>query len=273
MALIVVDGAILTAARLIDSPSWAAGALVITAIVIIPLFLICPFLLLMFFRPELLGNRDYLDLHKRINEATSQQVKTEFGDIGSAVDELSRVEKEDLDALVKKLKELDASRPAVLTLVLGKRQSADETLAYDEPYALGYYIDVLMKLPFFKGIAILDKRKKLRAYVPYAPMAAMVASDSLREFVDCVNEADIDNIKSLPGVVTEFLSADTTNIDALTKLTEQGLDSLVVEGDGKLRGVIGKQDLLTKIVLAVAGKGQVVSRTGRSRQRRRGSTA
>lgn len=272
VALIVVDGAILAAARLIGSPSWAPGALVITAIVIIPLFLISPFLLLKFFRPELLGNRDYMDWQKRINEATSQQVTTGFGVIASVIDELSQIDKEGVETLIRKLEELDRSRPAVLTLVLGKREPSDNKVGYYDPYALQYYIDVLTKFPFFKGIAILGKRRKLQAYIPYASTVAMVVSNSLPGFVKYVNEADIDNIRRLPGVVTEFLSDDTTNIDALAKLTEQGLDSLVVEGNGELRGVIDKQDLLAKLVLAVAGSGQAVSRPGRSRQRARVST-
>lgn len=50
--LIIVDGAFLTAANQISSPIWAAGALVIAAIVNVPLFLISIFVLQTKYRPN-----------------------------------------------------------------------------------------------------------------------------------------------------------------------------------------------------------------------------
>lgn len=53
IGMIVVQGALLTAACVIEQPTWAPGALVIAAILNIPLFLFCMFLLQTKFRPEL----------------------------------------------------------------------------------------------------------------------------------------------------------------------------------------------------------------------------
>lgn len=51
--LIIVAGSFLTAAAKVESPSWAPGALVIAAIVNVPLFLVCLFLLQTKFRAEM----------------------------------------------------------------------------------------------------------------------------------------------------------------------------------------------------------------------------
>ena len=51
--LIVTDGAFLSAAIYISSPNWAAGVLVIAAVVNVPLFLISIFLLQTKYRPEM----------------------------------------------------------------------------------------------------------------------------------------------------------------------------------------------------------------------------
>lgn len=51
--LIIIDGAFLTAASQLNSPSWAPGSLVIAAIVNVPLFLVSIFVLQTRYRPEM----------------------------------------------------------------------------------------------------------------------------------------------------------------------------------------------------------------------------
>jgi hypothetical protein len=53
LGLLAVDGAFLTGARLIATPQWAPGALVVASILCVPLFLACIFLLQTRFRPEM----------------------------------------------------------------------------------------------------------------------------------------------------------------------------------------------------------------------------
>ena len=51
--LVAINGSFLTAAGLIASPSWGAGLLIISAVINVPLFLACLFLLQTKFRPEM----------------------------------------------------------------------------------------------------------------------------------------------------------------------------------------------------------------------------
>ena len=279
-ALIVVDSALLTAARLIGSPRWAAGALVITAIAIIPLFLIGPFLLVKFFRGELLPNRDWVDLQKRLLETATQKVKADFGDIGPLIDELSLLDKASVEELAEKLEALDQSKPAVLTLILGKRERTSKVLGYYEPVDLGHYLNALRQYRSFKGIAVCDKEKRPKAYIPYDATVTMVIKsdvyygteteqDAITTFVNRVNNAEIEEIRRSPGVVTKYLNQNMTNLGALSKLAELRLeDCLVVDGDGRLRGVINKQDLVAKIALAVSGSPPANVEAERGRHRR-----
>lgn len=69
IGLIIVDGSFLTAAAKMEAGSWERGALVLAAIVNVPLFLFALFLLQTRFRPELQEDSYYSRyLDKRTNE-------------------------------------------------------------------------------------------------------------------------------------------------------------------------------------------------------------
>lgn len=84
-------------------------------------------------------------------------------------------------------------------------------------------------------------------------------SQSIPQLTKLLNSANFEEIKRLSGVVVEFLTEGTSNVDALAELIEKNLDSLVVQGRGKLKGIVDRQDLMAKIVLAIAGSGNVTS--------------
>ncbi len=82
--LVIIDGSFLTAATQITTPLWAAGFLVIAAIINVPLFLISIFLLQTKFRPEMQEDayyskyleRQYTNYEKPIQEPNlEKQIK------------------------------------------------------------------------------------------------------------------------------------------------------------------------------------------------------
>lgn len=84
VSLIVLDAAFLSAAALITRPSWASDALVIAAIVNVPLFLVCMFLLQTRFRPEMQGDEYYASYildQRRLNEL-SEKLKNQLSEVG-----------------------------------------------------------------------------------------------------------------------------------------------------------------------------------------------
>lgn len=84
VALIVVDGAFLTAAGLVSSPIWLPAVLVIAAILNVPLFLGCMFLLQTRFRPEMQSDEHYSEYLKQKDKAKilASQVRERMSEEG-----------------------------------------------------------------------------------------------------------------------------------------------------------------------------------------------
>jgi len=74
--LVAINGSFLTAAGLITSPSWGAGLLIISAVINVPLFLACLFLLQTKFRPEMQEDSFYSRHLERRYSLQSQQFVT-----------------------------------------------------------------------------------------------------------------------------------------------------------------------------------------------------
>jgi tetratricopeptide (TPR) repeat protein len=70
--IVLLDGSFLSAAAVIEKPSWAAAVLVISAVVNVPLLLIGMFVLQTRFRAELLGDQQYVELQKTVQRRTEQ---------------------------------------------------------------------------------------------------------------------------------------------------------------------------------------------------------
>jgi len=77
--LIIVDGLFLAAAARIDAPSWASGALIITSIVNVPIFLASIFVLQTKYRPEMQEDIYY----SKYLEDKTKTTRTQMPDIES----------------------------------------------------------------------------------------------------------------------------------------------------------------------------------------------
>lgn len=121
VALIVLEGSILTAARFIEISNWASAVLVIAAICIIPLFLFAPVVILKLSRGELLEGRLWVEWQKRVQDVASQKVEVDSERVSSFIQECSVVKKESLDELFKQIKTIDKKKPILLTLELPKK--------------------------------------------------------------------------------------------------------------------------------------------------------
>jgi hypothetical protein len=84
VALIVLDGAFLTAAGVVSSPFWLPVILVIAAVLNVPLFLICMFLLQTRFRPEMQSDEHYSQYIKQKDKASTlaSQVREQMDEAG-----------------------------------------------------------------------------------------------------------------------------------------------------------------------------------------------
>jgi len=90
VALIVLDGAFLTAAGLLSSPTWLPAALVIASIANVPVFLVCMFLLQTRFRPEMQSDEHYSEYLKQRKKTANlaAQVLKQMADAGLGISDL-----------------------------------------------------------------------------------------------------------------------------------------------------------------------------------------
>ena len=87
--LILTNGSFLGAASIMESPSWAAGTLVVAAIANTPLFLACLFLLLTKFRAEMQEDQYYTTYLERRYSQQTQQI--EFAEVSPVMEIVSDV--------------------------------------------------------------------------------------------------------------------------------------------------------------------------------------
>lgn len=198
-----------------------------------------------------------MEWQKRVREVTSRKVEVDFGRVKPL--ESSIIQKQNVESLINQLESIDKSQPVLLTLELDKNAGKEDASHHFEIEALQAYVNRSAELNSFKGVALLDSSKKIKAYIPRAVATALIRYPSVYQLTEFLNRADFQAIKQLPGVETEFLAEGTSNVDALSELTEKKLDSMVVQGRGKIKGVLDRQDLVAKIVLAMAESGNGAS--------------
>jgi hypothetical protein len=101
-------------------------------------------------------------------------------------------------------------------------------------------------------VAVLGKEEALHAYLPRR--AIVLSVEALSDFVNGLKSEDGKAVFSLPGVIRDFLKVGSSNLKALAEMNRARLDSHVVVGkDGKLKGVVDKSEILTQLLLGVAG--------------------
>lgn len=91
-ALIAIEGIFFTSAGLIDHPRWAAGLLVVSGVLAVPVFLGAMFLLQTKFRPQIQDDEYYGEYLKSQQEVQlgSELLRRKLREVGLSIEELSR---------------------------------------------------------------------------------------------------------------------------------------------------------------------------------------
>lgn len=108
VGLILINGSFLGAAKVISSPDWAAGSLVIAAIVNVPLFLVLIFFLQTKFRAELQEDTYY---SKHLDKITGEKKETisKNDEIINHLKEIQKVSDGKIDVISKNLEDVTKS--------------------------------------------------------------------------------------------------------------------------------------------------------------------
>ena len=149
--------------------------------------------------------------------------------------------------LPRRMRDLDESKPIILALALGRE-------GYYNREVWAKYMQALSQFRSFKFVVILDQENKFVAYMPDWAILQILRMEALGdEFVRIINTGNIQELQRYPGVVTSTISTKATNINALREMTTQNLEALVViDEDRKLKGVVEREQILSKLLLSMA---------------------
>lgn len=160
-------------------------------------------------------------------------------------EEMEVVTKSGTDELARLERLLDGSKRIVLALPLGKTH-------YDRS-AAEQYIERFLRYRSFTFVVFLDKQDRLVAHIASWAMLRILKGDQGDRLIQIINEGNVLDLVDFPGVMTEAVSTSDSNIDALSKMMALNLDAIpVIDDSRKLKGVIEREQVLSKLMLAMA---------------------
>ena len=163
------------------------------------------------------------------------------------VGQVGIVEKGGMLELQQMLQKVGNSMYIVLTVMLGKMDHYDET-------ALLNYLKALSQYRNFTFLVILDQDMEVLAYlagwraVQILEMEMQMGGPS---FVRTINEGRKQELQRY-GLVRTTARTTDTNINVLKMMTDLKMDALIVtDEDRKLKGVVEREQVLSKLMLAM----------------------
>lgn len=186
-------------------------------------------------------------LEAKFTDVAKKTVEPSGERIEASIQDPTIVTKAGLSELQGILPGIDESKPIVLTLTLGKT-------GYYQQEALREYIKALSQRRNFKFVVMVDQENRFAAYIPAWRLAQTLEMwERGNEFIQAINDGRVQDLRRYPGVVTSTISTCATNIEALREMAAQNLEALVViDADRRLRGVVERQQVLSKLMLAMA---------------------
>lgn len=159
------------------------------------------------------------------------------------------------EQLGKRLQTFTEVQPIVMTITLGvdsyKTGSDEEHLK-----SLRAYVAQLSRSRNFALVAFLDASNDFVAYMPsWVVKNRLDDEDRARELFSVIKEANQEKLLAYPGAVREKISPASTNDEALHKMVASNLDVIVVvDENNRLKGVVEREQVLTRMVLALTPK-------------------
>lgn len=186
-------------------------------------------------------------LEARFTEAAAQSVRPSSETIEPSMEDLQIVAKEGIRALQNKKGEIDESKPIVMYMTIGNG------IGYYDWNAVSKYMNFLVQYSNFKFVVFLDKNERFVAYMQSRAFKSLITLEELGfEFINSINDGRLNDLFRYPGVVKETITTKSTNIEALQKMTKENLEALVViDDDRKLKGVIEREQVISKIMLTL----------------------
>jgi CBS-domain-containing membrane protein len=146
---------------------------------------------------------------------------------------------------MRRLSSLKDAKPVTLTLNLG-RGYVDE--------AILFYISSLSQFPSFRFVVMLDEMNKVVGYFPVNAFLQIIQNDDVAgRFISNIRNAELEELNQFPGIITETVSPNASNIEALEILQKGDYDALLVVDDNRnLRGAVQRDKIIGNMLLSMA---------------------
>jgi len=206
----------------------------------------------------------FLILSGQISELTAGGVTAKFRSVagdsidpeaGATIDvvKAERIEKSRTDQLHRIREQLqdqdpDVGGPLFLVLKLGAPNGPSNY----EIGALGAYADTLASHGRFQFVVLIDRNEKLVGYMSDLRFERALRADTAWQFVEAVNSGDEAAVRAFPGVATATLAIGTTNAEALERMAQLNMESMVVV-DAKSRpvGLVEREKIASQMLVAL----------------------
>jgi CBS domain-containing protein len=115
------------------------------------------------------------------------------------------------------------------------------------------YLQTLISWPRFKLVAFLDETGQFVGCASARGFYSLIQNDRLaREFLHIVQMGNEHGIFQYPGILKNVIKSDATNVEALGAMDQYALDALaVVDEDRQLKGIIEREQLMSRLILSL----------------------
>jgi hypothetical protein len=164
-------------------------------------------------------------------------------DFSLDLDDVTVMGKNSRQALFDKIQFLDKSKPIFLTLIHEKKYFVND---------FETYIETLSTFKTFRFIVLLGKDEKFLAFMDLEFLRSITKNYKIDDFLhDIASKSFSDLLDDYP-FDTNKIKIPTTNMKVLQEMATRNLDAIaIVDANDKLRGVIEREDILSKIVFAL----------------------
>jgi hypothetical protein len=160
------------------------------------------------------------------------------------------IEKETMAGLSNRVVALAADQPVLMTMTLGR--------LYTDADVRGY-LGTLGQFPRFRLVALLKEGGRFVGCISPAELAGLMRTAALSVgFLNAIAGGNEAEVFRYPGVLRKVLPATATNADALSSMTVHNLGAIaVVDEERRLRGVVEREQLMSRLLLSLTGTAAV----------------
>ena len=156
------------------------------------------------------------------------------------------------EQLGKRVRRFTEIQPIVMVITIGE-DSYREGDENEHIKSLQTYVEQLSRSRNFALVAFLDEHNNFVAYMPSWVINNRLSDDDrARDLFRAIKENNRQKLFEYPGILRDTISPNAPNSEALRKIVTSNLDFIVVvDENNRLKGVIEREQVLSKMVLAL----------------------